>query len=71
MTHRDDNKILRIVRKRRDENGIIQRETVIIRDPRVIKGYLKAKELRKKSVDVATLLNMDESKIDNPDEIEF
>lgn len=71
LTHRDDNKILRIVRKRRDENGIIQRDTIIIRDPRVIKGYLKGKELRKKSVDVATLLNMDESKIDNPDEIEF
>ncbi|KAK5960135.1 histone acetyltransferase PWA37_002628 [Arxiozyma heterogenica] len=71
LTHRDDNKILRIVRKRRDENGIIQRDTIIIRDPRVIKGYLKGKELRKKSVDVATLLNMDESKIDNLDEIEF
>lgn len=71
LTHRDDNKILRIVRKRRDENGIIQRDTIIIRDPRVIRGYLKGKELRKKSVDVATLLNMDESKIDNPDEIEF
>lgn len=70
-THRDDNKILRIVRKRRDENGIIQRSTVIIRDPRVIKGYLKGKELRKKAVDVSTLLNIDESKIDNPDEIEF
>lgn len=70
-THRDDNKILRIVRKRRDENGIIQRSSVIIRDPRVIKGYLKGKELRKKAVDVSTLLNIDESKIENPDEIEF
>lgn len=71
MTHRDDSKVLRIVRKRRDENGIIQRETIIIKDPRVIKGYLKGKEIRKNAVDVSTLLNMDESKIENPDDIEF
>ncbi|CCC70694.1 hypothetical protein NCAS_0F02100 [Naumovozyma castellii] len=70
-THRDDNKVLKIVRKRRDANGIIQRQTIIIRDPRVIKGYLIGKERRKENkLDVDKLLE-EETKIENPDDIEL
>ncbi|BAP69691.1 transcription initiation factor TFIID subunit 1 [Kluyveromyces marxianus] len=48
---RPDEKVLRIVRKKRDSNGIIQRQTVIIRDPRVIQGYLRAYEKRREEAE--------------------
>lgn len=67
-TDRDDKKILRIVRKKRDENGIIQRQTIFIRDPRVIQGYIKIKEQDKE--DVNKLLEEDTSKINNLEELE-
>lgn len=70
-TRRDDGKVLRIVRKKRDENGIIQRQTVIIRDPRIIKGYLKSKERRREAnLDVDKLLD-DETTINNAEDIEM
>lgn len=67
-TDRDDKKILKIVRKKRDENGIIQRQTIFIRDPRVIQGYIKIKEQDKE--DVNKLLEEDTSKINNLEELE-
>ncbi|CAI4063442.1 hypothetical protein N7582_002413 [Saccharomyces uvarum] len=67
-TERDDKKILKIVRKKRDENGIIQRQTIFIRDPRVIQGYVKIKEQDKE--DVNKLLEEDTSKINNLEELE-
>lgn len=70
-TVRDDNKVLRITRKRRDENGIIQRQTIVIRDPRVIKGYLRGREKRKEAnLDVNKLLE-DNSNINNVEDIEM
>ncbi|AGO13552.1 AaceriAGL330Wp [[Ashbya] aceris (nom. inval.)] len=49
--HRDDEKVLRIIRKTRDENGIIQRQTVIVRDPRVIHAYLRTYEKRREEAE--------------------
>ncbi|SJM84059.1 related to Transcription initiation factor TFIID subunit 1 [Zygosaccharomyces bailii] len=70
-TRRDDGKVLRVVRKKRDENGIIQRQTVIVRDPRIIKGYLKSKERRREAnLDVDKLLD-DETSINNAEDIEM
>lgn len=48
---RDDGNVLRIIRKKRDSNGIIQRQTVIIRDPRVIQGYLNAYSKRREEAE--------------------
>ena len=42
------------------KNGIIQRQTIFIRDPRVIQGYIKIKEQDKE--DVNKLLEEDTSK---------
>lgn len=71
-TNRDDGKVLRITYKRRDQNGIIQRQTIIIRDPRVIKGYIKGKEIRKKAnLDVNKLLEDDNTYINNVEDIEM
>ncbi|SCU86475.1 LAFA_0E00980g1_1 [Lachancea sp. 'fantastica'] len=64
-SHRPDNKVLRIVRKTRDENGIIQRQTVVIRDPRVIQGYLKAYERKREEAEAN--LGLDELMNDNID----
>lgn len=50
-TCREDRKVLKIVRKKRDMHGMIQRHTVIIRDPRVIKGYLRAYEKRREEAE--------------------
>lgn len=70
--HRDDDKVLRVTRKKRDENGIIQRETIIIRDPRVIKGYLRGKERRKEAkIDVTKLLEEDTNNISNVEDLEI
>ena len=71
---REDGKVLRIHRKRRDHNGIIQRQTIIIRDPRVIKGYLKGREVRRKAkLDVNKLMEEDNMNlaINNVEEIEM
>ena len=71
---REDGKVLRIHRKRRDHNGIIQRQTIIIRDPRVIKGYLKGREVRRKAkLDVNKLIEEDNMNlaINNVEEIEM
>ncbi|SCU98687.1 LAMI_0F15874g1_1 [Lachancea mirantina] len=62
---RDDHKVLRLTRKKRDENGIIQRQTVIIRDPRVIHGYLNAYE--KKRMEAEANLGLEELMSDNID----
>ncbi|CCK70401.1 histone acetyltransferase KNAG_0E01350 [Huiozyma naganishii CBS 8797] len=71
-TRSADGKILRIIRKTRDANGIIQRQTVVIRDPRVIKGYLKGKERRKEAkLDVNKLLEEDAANINNLEELEM
>ncbi|CCD24029.1 histone acetyltransferase NDAI_0C03690 [Naumovozyma dairenensis CBS 421] len=71
-THRDDNKVLKIVRKRRDANGIIQRQTIIVRDPRVIQGYLKGKEKKKaENLDVNKLLEQETTNIGNMEDIEM
>ncbi|CCF60033.1 hypothetical protein KAFR_0I02540 [Kazachstania africana CBS 2517] len=71
-THRDDNKVLKIVRKRRDENGIIQRQTIIIKDPRVIKGYIRGKERMKEAkLDVNKLLEDDNLNLENVEDIEM
>lgn len=68
---RADGKFLRIVRKTRDENGIIQRQTVVIRDPRVIQGYLKRKEKqRKENLNVDKLLE-ESTDIHNIEDIEM
>lgn len=72
LTSRGDGKVLRIVRKRRDENGIIQRQTVVIRDPRVIKGYLKSKEKRREAnLDVEKLLDEEGTSVNNVEDIEM
>ncbi|KAL6946794.1 hypothetical protein ACO0QE_001643 [Hanseniaspora vineae] len=55
-TTRNDRKVLKIVRKRRDQYGIIHRETVVIKDPRVINGYLKHYEVTEKALDTDILL---------------
>ncbi|SMN20422.1 similar to Saccharomyces cerevisiae YGR274C TAF1 TFIID subunit (145 kDa), involved in RNA polymerase II transcription initiation [Maudiozyma saulgeensis] len=69
---RKDNKVLRITRKKRDQNGIIQRQTIVIKDPRVIKGYLRGKEIRKQAnLDVNRLLEEDNPNIDNVEDIEM
>lgn len=71
-THREDRKVLRIVRKKRDENGIIQRKTVIIKDPRVIKGYLRSKERRREAnLDVEKLLDEENPSVNNVEDIEM
>lgn len=70
-THRDDRKVLKIVRKKRDENGIIQRQAVFIKDPRIIKGYLKSKEKRREAnLDVEKLL-LGETTVSNVEDIEM
>lgn len=38
------NKILRINRRIRDQNGVLQRKVEIIKDPRIIQAYLKRKK---------------------------
>ncbi|AET40379.1 histone acetyltransferase Ecym_5644 [Eremothecium cymbalariae DBVPG len=63
--HRDDEKVLRIVRKTRDENGIIQRQTTIVRDPRVIHAYLRTYE--KKREEAERNLGLEELMNDNID----
>lgn len=69
---RKDGRVLRIVRKKRDENGIIQRQTVIIKDPRVIQGYLKRKEKqRKDNLNVDKLLEETDTDIHNIEDIEM
>ncbi|KAL6943301.1 hypothetical protein ACO0RG_002294 [Hanseniaspora osmophila] len=55
-TTRSDQKVLKIVRKQRDQYGIIHRETVVIKDPRVINGYLKHYEVTEKTLDTDILL---------------
>lgn len=71
LTSRNDGKVLRIVRKKRDENGIIQRQTVVVRDPRVIKGYLRSKEKRREAnLDVEKLLDEDTT-VQNVEDIEM
>ncbi|CCE65575.1 hypothetical protein TPHA_0L02240 [Tetrapisispora phaffii CBS 4417] len=68
---REDKKVLRIIRKERDENGIIQRKTIVIKDPRVIKGYLKGKELRSQTkIDVNSILK-EEIDVNNIEGIEL
>ncbi|SCV02454.1 LAME_0H00892g1_1 [Lachancea meyersii CBS 8951] len=64
-SHRSDNKVLRVVRKTRDENGIIQRQTVVIRDPRVIQGYIKAYERKRQEAEAN--LGLEELMNDNID----
>lgn len=72
LTNRSDGKVLRIVRKKRDENGIIQRQTVVIRDPRVIKGYLRSKEKRREAnLDVEKLLDEESTAVNNVEDIEM
>lgn len=69
---RNDNKVLRITRKKRDQNGIIQRQTIVIKDPRVIKGYLRGKEIRKQAnLDVNRLLEEDNPNVNNVEDIEM
>ncbi|QLL30231.1 hypothetical protein HG536_0A00480 [Torulaspora globosa] len=71
LTSRTDGKVLRIVRKKRDENGIIQRQTLVVRDPRVIKGYLKSKEKRREAnLNVEKLLE-EETTVQNVEDIEM
>lgn len=71
LTARNDGKVLRIIRKKRDENGIIQRQTIVIRDPRVIKGYLRSKEKRREAnLDVEKLLDEDTT-VNNVEDIEM
>lgn len=48
---RPDEKVLRITRKKRDSNGIIQRQTILIKDPRVIQGYLRAYSKRREEAE--------------------
>lgn len=70
-THREDRKVLKIIRKKRDENGIIQRQTIVIKDPRVIKGYLRSKEKRREAnLDVEKLLDEDTT-VNNVEDIEI
>ncbi|CAR27814.1 hypothetical protein ZYGR_0N03000 [Zygosaccharomyces rouxii] len=70
-TRRDDRKVLRIIRKKRDENGIIQRQTVTIRDPRVIKGYIRSKERKREAnLDVEKLLD-ENTTMNNAEDIEM
>ncbi|CUS22500.1 LAQU0S05e06788g1_1 [Lachancea quebecensis] len=64
-SHRDDHKVLRIIRKKRDENGIIQRQTLIIKDPRVIQGYLRAYERKREEAEAN--LGLEELMNDNID----
>ncbi|SCU86713.1 LANO_0C08966g1_1 [Lachancea nothofagi CBS 11611] len=64
-SHRDDHKVLRIIRKKRDENGIIQRQTVVIKDPRVIQGYIKAYDRKREEAEAN--LGLDELMNDNID----
>ncbi|KAG0669546.1 hypothetical protein C6P45_003617 [Maudiozyma exigua] len=72
IVKRKDNKVLRITRKKRDQNGIIQRQTIVIKDPRVIKGYLRGKELRKQAnLDVNKLLEEENPNINNVEDIEM
>ena len=72
VVRRKDNKVLKITRKKRDQNGIIQRQTIVIKDPRVIKGYLRGKELRKQAnLDVNKLLEEENPNINNVEDIEM
>ncbi|ODQ82148.1 hypothetical protein BABINDRAFT_27810, partial [Babjeviella inositovora NRRL Y-12698] len=50
-----DQKILRISRRVKDENGVIQRVTETVRDPRIIKAYVKRRKMldEKKLADTA------------------
>ncbi|KAI5964738.1 uncharacterized protein KGF55_001808 [Candida pseudojiufengensis] len=41
----DENKILRITRRVRDQNGVVQRKVQVINDPRLIRAYVKRKKL--------------------------
>ena len=49
------NQILRISRRFRDENGIVQRRTEVIKDPRLIKAYIR----RKKQIEDYLIMNTD------------
>ncbi|EGW35163.1 uncharacterized protein SPAPADRAFT_146108 [Spathaspora passalidarum NRRL Y-27907] len=51
----DEQKILRITRRIRDENGILQRRVETLTDPRLIKAYVK----RKKQIEDELLKNAD------------
>ncbi|AMD21961.1 HFR106Cp [Eremothecium sinecaudum] len=51
LARRDDDKVLKIVRKTRDKNGIIQRQTAVVRDPRVIHAYLRIYEKRREEAE--------------------
>lgn len=63
--YRDDEKVLKITRKKRDENGIIQRHILIVRDPRIIYAYLKAYD--KKREEAENNLGIEELMNDNID----
>ncbi|SCW02106.1 LAFE_0E14312g1_1 [Lachancea fermentati] len=64
-SHRDDHKVLKIIRKKRDDNGIIQRQTIFVKDPRVIHGYLRA--YQKKREEAEANLGLEELMNDNID----
>ncbi|EGV60413.1 hypothetical protein PSN45_001820 [Yamadazyma tenuis] len=49
------NKTLKINRRSRDKNGIVQRKVEVIKDPRIIKAYLK----RKKQIEDDLIKNTD------------
>lgn len=69
---RDDGKVLKIMRKKRDSNGIIQRETIIIKDPRIIQGYLKSKEMRNRAnLDVEKILDQETPQLENENDLEL
>ncbi|KAH3899405.1 histone acetyltransferase SCDLUD_004848 [Saccharomycodes ludwigii] len=67
VKRRKDGKVLKIVRKKRDENKIIQRETLFVRDPRVINGYLQAykrkNEIKEANLNLDILMSDDISKV--------
>lgn len=70
--YREDGKVLRIIRKKRDSNGIIQRKTIVVRDPRIIQGYLKLKEKRREAnLDVNKLLEEDNVVALNEEDLEI
>ncbi|KAI5951630.1 hypothetical protein KGF54_004704 [Candida jiufengensis] len=41
----DENKVLRITRRVRDQNGVVQRKVQIVNDPRLIRAYVKRKKV--------------------------
>lgn len=55
----EDSKVLRITRRVRDENGIVQRRVETISDPRLIRAYVK----RKKQIEDELLKNADVDEI--------